>query len=871
MFKLGHHRRVCFLGSVAALAFIATESHAAELTFKIPPQPLSEALRSFGLQSGQSIAFQGGVTGLDQSPGAVGLYEPDAALKKILAGNGLSYMRSGGGFVILERERPKERPARLVRIAAETAAAPAPAQSPVAPSVSAVPEVVVTATKRAENLQNVPLSVSVVSQQALQARNLSGTTDLQRLVPGLQFTTSPSVANAIFQVRGVGTAAAGQGLEQSVGVAFDGVPLARSLGSIADLVDIERVEVLKGPQGMLFGKNASAGVLNIISQSPKLDKTEVIARAAYGTLNDQQYTGTLNIPVGTDAAVRLSAWRFKRDGFVNEVNTGQEMGDKDTQGARLKVRWAPAEKLDIQLTGEWFSHNINGGAITIRQFEPANFTPANLGSQIQAWELAHGTVPGPTNYVARGPVNGYGYFDRGSTGAYTGQVNYDLGGGTLTAIASNRIVKNDNSFDPFPSDNPFNQSTFARDVVNYRQTSGELRYASPASGRLRYVAGLFYYHLNLHEKFLQGLIGSTPVPVAVQWDMDVRNDNYAAFGEATYDITQKLHMIAGLRGSSDSSDASMVRVPLNNPQVIIPGFNSPGGTFGPFSAAASTSYKDLSWRVGLQYQVEPHAMLYVTGSKGYKGPGFAYSFTSSAVALGQANNGLVKPEIAYLIEGGLKSQWFERRLTLNISVYDQRFKDFQTSLRVPGPAFVLVTQNAKALKATGVDVDASWLVTPEFTLTGSLSYDDARYTDYQNAGCYPLQTVAQGCVNQQQSLNGWPLSNAPKWTTNLTARYETALSPQWRGFLEANDFYRSSVVFNTAADPHDQERGYSIVNLSAGFKSADARWDLTAYVNNVGDVHYVDRTQQTANGAFYVNFLSYGSFRTYGVALTAHF
>jgi iron complex outermembrane receptor protein len=170
-----------------------------------------------------------------------------------------------------------------------------------------------------------------------------------------------------------------------------------------------------------------------------------------------------------------------------------------------------------------------------------------------------------------------------------------------------------------------------------------------------------------------------------------------------------------------------------------------------------------------------------------------------------------------------------------------------------------------------VDVDANWLVTRELSLRASLNYDHARYTNYENAGCFPLQTVAQGCNAGQQNLDGWPLANAPKWTSNLAARYEAPISPEWIGFAEASDYYRSSVVFNTAADPHDKERGYSIFNLSAGVKTANGRWELTGYVDNVGDVHYADKTQQGANGAFYVNFLGYGSFRTWGVAVAAHF
>jgi len=188
-----------------------------------------------------------------------------------------------------------------------------------------------------------------------------------------------------------------------------------------------------------------------------------------------------------------------------------------------------------------------------------------------------------------------------------------------------------------------------------------------------------------------------------------------------------LHLIAGARASSDHLDAAMNRTFLA-PTVIIPGFTSPGASFGLYQTSAQTTYHDLSWRTGLQYQAGHDIMLYATASRGYKGPGIAYSISSSAVGLAQANNGIVKPEVVHAFEVGMKSQFFDRRLTFNVSLYSETFDNFQTSVRVPGPALVYVIQNAKQLKSEGVDVDARWRVTPQFTLSGSVNYNHARYT-----------------------------------------------------------------------------------------------------------------------------------------------
>ena len=731
-------------------------------------------------------------------------------------------------------------------------------------------EIVVTATKRAENLQNVPMTVSVVSQALLQSQNLADTSDLKRLVPDLQFTHGFSAGDDHFGIRGITTQVVGQGLEQSVGVAFDGVPLARNVGAIADLVDVHSVEALKGPQGTLFGKNASAGLINIFTNLPQLDTTEQTYRASYGSLNLRQYSGTVNLPATDQSAVRLSAWKFQHDGPVDEVNTGQDMGDKNSEGARLRYRWKPAEGWDLNFTGEWTDHHENGTGSTIRDFVPANFTAGNAGAQIESWELAHGTVPSDHNLTARGLA--LPYYDDGRTAAYTGQADYALAEGTLTALVSYRNIYSDDQYDTYPSDSPTNQRFKNEDTVKYDQTSEEVRYTSPSAARFRYVAGLFNFRLKLREDQGIGLkVANSPLIINDNFDKHLKNENYAEFGEATFDLTSQWHVIGGLRHSVDRLAASTGRTFLSPAPPLLAGSTGPGDPYGLFAATAATTYQDWSWRTGLQYELTPDLMLYATASRGYKGPGVGFSLTSTANTLATANNGLVKPEIAHGYEVGLKSQWLDKRLTLNASVYDETFDDFQTSLVIPGPIVIIAIENAKQAKTSGVDLDATWAVTPEFSLLANVTYDDARYTDFKNATCNVNQSAAQGCIGSRQNLDGHPLALTPKVTTNLTARYERPVSRGWRAFLQANHNYRSKITYSTTDDPYARQGGYGLVNLSAGLNSSDARWSISLYGNNVLDKHYVDDISYLASGAFYINDISYQDLRNYGIALTAHF
>ncbi len=740
------------------------------------------------------------------------------------------------------------------------------------PEAAGLQEIVVTATKRAESLQNVPQSITVVSQATLQAQDVLDTSALMRLVPSVTFNQSFLAAANNFSVRGVGTAAGGVGVDQSVGVAFDGVPLGSAAGSVADLVDVQHVEVLKGPQGMLFGKNASAGLINIVSNAPEIGKLEAIGRVSYGTLNDQQYTGTVNLPIGETAAIRVSGWQFKRDGTILEVNTGQEMNDKDSGGARVRLRWLPVENLDLNFTGEWSSHNQNGAAYTIRQYEPANFTLVNAGAQVYNYDIntSHQN-PGPNNRSAY-DLGDVPYFDRGHTGAYTLQGDYTLPWqGVLTSVVSYRQNDIDQSTAAYPSSNPYNNQPENIDVGHYEQFTGEIRYASPVADRLHYVAGLFYFHEKLQDDFTLGIL-APPLPTVDNFgDQRQTNVSYAGFGEATFDITSQLHLIAGLRESHDDDRGSLNRTMLNAGVPIVPFWNGPDSNFGVLNAAAHIDDTFTSWRGGLQYEIAPAVMVYGTAARGYKGPGVIFNVGTAPADITASNGGVVKPEIATSYELGVKSQWFDRRLTLNAAAFDETFKNFQTTLHSPISPLSVIVANAPRLKSDGVDLDVSFMFTHEFSMSAAMTYANARFTNFPYGQCYSTtQTVAEGCVNGYQNLAGKPLFNSPKVSTNLDARYDTALTSELRYFLDLNDSYRTKQYFEAKADPNEYQSAYNVLTVSTGIRAENGRWGVTASVDNAANSHFVD-TMLQQQGVFIGQIIGYDTLRTYHVALDARF
>lgn len=736
--------------------------------------------------------------------------------------------------------------------------------TPVTPASENAGDIVVTATRRAQNLQDVPVAVNVVSEQALRAQNIADTRDLTRLVPSLVFVGGATTKLYNFTIRGIGTYVFSDGFDQSVGVAFDGVPLARSGGSIADLVDIDRVEVLEGPQGMLFGKNASAGLINIITRAPQLGKTEALARISFGSFDELQTTGTVNLPLGTTAAVRASAWRFRHDGYVDAPRLGRKLGVKNSYGGRLRLRWQPSDTTDLNFTGEWTGADQDPSVTTIRTF-------ATNALGVRDRETANGTPVGPKNLVNTSPTQ---LFNNAATSAYTAQIDQEFGNHTLTSVTSYRNIKVRENFDPESSDAPLYIS-IQGDNVRYKQFSQELRLTSPATQRLRYVLGAIYFRLDLKDDFDSELVGATPVFVSVIARTDLLSKHYAAFGEFTFDLTPELRLIAGGRLSRDRVEGAFDRVYQRPPQGIIPAVNGPGASFGPFSNQSSVKANEPSYRFGAQYDISDDIMLYATASRGYKAPGLDYQFTANAT-VAAITQFKVKPEIAHNYEVGLRTQLFDRRLTLNVTAFAERFEDFQIAVRLPVPAPIFSTENAAELRSTGIQGNFDLRLPSGLSFSGTAAYINARYTDFDNAACYPRQPVGTApgpglCVNGVQDLAGVALANSPKFSTNLTARYDVALPDGKPVFAQVNYRYQSKIVFNTVNDPFERQGGYGVWNVGAGIRTANERLGLSVYGKNVFKQNFVYRTVPQLTGAYYAQTVPYDARRTFGAALDVRF
>jgi iron complex outermembrane receptor protein len=744
--------------------------------------------------------------------------------------------------------------------------------------------IVVTATKRAQNLQDVPVAVTAVSEARLQSVNVVTVAELPNIAPSLKYNQTTLPGSSQFIIRGVGTYAFNEGLEPSVGVVVDGIPLGRSTGAVADAVDLAQVQVLRGPQGTIFGKNATAGVIALDFRDADLNTTSFTGRAFLGSHREHRLQGTVNVPIVADSvALRASAWRFTRDGYIKApLQPDGDIGDFHNRGARLKLALKPVDDLRIDLTGE-YSKNVADGTTQT----PRDYAPADLAT-LRPRDLALGIVASPNNRTSgvEAPL-----FARLRQYRFNGKAVYDLGGASLTAIAGyfNTHLDTRSDTDTVNSTDVYNKAGVQPGLAHYfgtiKQFTSEVRLASRAGSPLQYTAGLFYYDLDVlrNERLQNSRFVAAVTPLtASDGRVNIITRNYAAFADVSYDIGQ-IRLLAGGRysiertkGTYDRDVSQEYRAFGGGPLSVL---NGPLHVVNPVN-----EFNDFSWRVGAQYRPLQDLMFYATASRGYKGPGLNYtiSLTPAQFAF---NGGVIKAEIAHSYEIGVRSQFFDRQLTLNLTGFYSPFKNFQVTAALPTTPPTFTTVNAGELLAKGVELEfaARPQALPGFSIDGSVVYNDTRYKDFTNAPCFSGQAVAPaptlipgvcapiavGSTANIQNVSGFRAVGAPEWQVNATPRYEHAIGSQFRGFAQVHYQYNSSIQYGVGNNPLTVQKPYHTIDLTAGFGDIDRRWTLSAYARNIENNRFVSRIAFTSPGIGQL--VPYQALRTYGVALDIAF
>jgi iron complex outermembrane receptor protein len=692
-------------------------------------------------------------------------------------------------------------------------------------------DIIVTAQKREERLQDVPISVSVISAAQLDAFKLNEATDLQYVVPGLTLVSGASSRSFGFFVRGIGTSSfSSESIEGSTAVVLDGVVIGQTAASLTDLPDIERVEVLKGPQGTLFGKNSSAGVVNITTRNPSKELTGKLSGSWAWPDNDRRIGAYISGPIGEDVGFALSARLNKRDGYVTNVYDGRKLNDRNEWGVRGKLKLDPTSRLSLMLIGDYYKRDADCCIWTLR-----------------TGLVSGGVVPSRDNLKQN--IGGALFSDSASYGASL-QADYDLGGGyNLTSISAWRRFTNFDNNDADSS--PFNLLDVNNADFRQRQLTQEIRLTSPKGGTVDYVLGGYFFDSKVTSRSTQ-LIPPYPFPFYSKIvDNRAQTRNVAAFGQANIHVTPALQLIAGARVLNERATA------IKDRRDPVLGLTS--------HADAEKSDTALLWRGGLQYDFSKDLMVFGTISRGYKGGGYDTN-------IGLPNLPDVRPERPISLETGFRGVFPKARLTFNFTAYYTRVDDYQAAARDPGPPPVTQIFNGEA-KTRGFEADFAWrpVAGADWSLYGSAAYVDGRWGNFRNAPCYSGQIAATGCVAGQQDLTDARLPFSSRWSGTIATSYAVPVGAL-KLSADLSLSWRSSALIAFPNDPATLQKGYALVNGSVALASGET-WKVSLFGKNLTDKRYsvVDFTTPLGATGSYSQFIPYEAQRVIGLSLDVGF
>jgi iron complex outermembrane receptor protein len=794
----------CLLGG-SEIAFAETRDQS--IRINIPAGTLTGALDKLADQCGVQIMYQPALTEGITVPAVEGALTFPEALRRLLAQSGLKAERVNDNTVVLKRAEVK---ASSEPSAANGAAQDAPVE---------VEGVTVTARKREERLQDVPSSIAVATGEALSDLNIVGVTELDAIAPGLTFVTNPGRfgSGPSIAVRGISTQTQGSGVQDSVGILIDGVVIERAkAGAFPDLSDTARVEILRGPQGTLFGKNASAGVISITTKDP-VNEFSAEMGLEYGTHDTRTARTSVSGPIVDDRLLgRFSAYSKSRDGYVENTFDGSDWEGDDQKGARAKLLFAPTRRDKLKLSTDYVEQKNDAGANIIRAFTPV--TPEYV-------RVALGSIVALEN----DRINARSVGDnRQKTRGAALQWDRSIGEYTFTALSAFRAFNQDYHAGTYTWLTPLNDGE-QFGYVDQEQFSQEIRLASPRGRGLEYVAGMFLLDNTTEIGVVDPgtLLVGTQNRNASNQVSNVETFNYAAFAEADANVTDRLTFTGGLRWTHEKVDASITGYPIA-PGLIR--FRHPLGT-----TSDSATAKKISWKLGGQWRLDEDRMLYVSVATGFKGPGFNVNTN----VLGDAQP--VRPETSLSYEAGVKSQFLDRRLTLNLNLYHSVFEDFQTQggLSVPGnPTNRIILLNAEELVTQGFEAEMAASLGASTEVSMNATYIDATFKQFTNAPCYAGQALlAPGsCVGNVQNLSGARLPNTPKWGFNVFAKQDFAVPGiAWRGLATLDYGWRSSVQWNALGSPDGIEDAYGLLGASLGFRNDNDRIHVKVYGKNLTD------------------------------------
>src|SRR5882724_5449880 len=687
-----------------------------------------------------------------------------------------------------------------------------------AANVTELEEIVITAQKRTEKLQDVPVSAAVISAQALANANVADLSDLNNLVPSVQLngTINGRVPTG---VRGISSVSNEQavGISSGVAINIDGVPVPSDSFDANNVAGIQNVEVLLGPQSTLGGRTAASGLINLTTRGPS---ATLQGFATTTVTDDGEYRleGFLSGPLSEHFEGSLSAYKSTVQYPITNLFTGDKT-TQDVSGARAKLLWKITDNIDVTLMAHSELTQGKGFNFVYAYITPGNdllFTPGPFTQAL----LLPGITPSWNNLVYKSPVTTAGATHR--DGDYSVTLEDRLPGGyTLVSTTAFSEERQHQTQDLFAVDDFFWQTLTGQTVffntqsqkATVKQQSEEIKIVSPADQTVSWLAGLYYSDVNVDEIYIRTL---PPAGLDVHVVPDTKT--YDAYGRATWKLTSATSLVTGLRFNHD-------QIANRYNQYVSVGVSPP-----VFTSISSDSSNTVVGDIALKQQFADNVMGYLSYSRGYS----PAAYNTSAVLTSNDTQTRVGKESINSYEIGVKGTYLDRTLTLNADVFDTVYTDYQIQSYAYQPGQLTppldLTSVGKA-QTRGAEISGEWLATPLTRINLSAAYIDAKFVTYDNAPCYGLQTAAEGCVtpangaSPSQNVSGDAMPNSPKFKATFGAEQRIPLPAVPYELVFGGTYtYRSSAQMLPEQNPFAIQAGFGLLNLNAGIQTKNGKF-----------------------------------------------
>jgi iron complex outermembrane receptor protein len=755
-----------------------------------------------------------------------------------------------------------------------------PTVAPQADGFAGAGDIVVTARRRAETAQSVPLAISVLGAAQIESTGNFNINKLQQLTPTLQVYSS-NPRNTFVNIRGIGApfGLTSDGFEQGVGIYVDDVYNARIAAATFDFLDVSQVEILRGPQGTLYGKNTTGGAINITSNAPTFD-FEGKAEVTFGNLAFKQGKAAISGPLSDRVAVRFGVATTTRRGTIFNVKTDRTINEQDNLGFRGQILFRATDDLSLTLAGDYSQQNPECcGTVFVR----TGLTQRALNRQYDALAAAQNYV-----VVSRNPYDRLTDIDASlqagnKIGGVSLKAKWDIGPGTLTSITAWRFwdwkPENDRDFTGLPivskSQNPSQQD----------QYSQEFRY-NYSGKQFDFVVGAFAFNQRIDTQGTEAqgaaasrwnLTGALAADPSVLNGLTARNTQWlkstslALFGQLSWKITDTLTIQPGVRLNYDKKSGFYQRRVYNGAGVEISCFNpaptagtvlaAQCGVYSPQTSAPSVSDWNFSYDFNVNYKIARDVLVYATYAKSFKTVGINQNgLPTDANGNPILSAGTIKPENVNHFEIGLKTQFLDRRATFNLSAFRTDIKDFQANVN-NGQLGVLrgYLANAGKVRSQGIEADFNFKPSDRFVAYVNGAYTDAKYVRFVDAPCPPelsggtTVTGTQvpgapgvpGALSPQNcNISGQRLPGVSEWAWSWGAEANVPVNLLARDgelYAGVDGNYRSNFSSNPSPSAYTWIKGYALTNFRAGFRTNSI--DIYGWVRNAFDVEYLEQLQ----------------------------